>query len=299
MNTAEILMISGASVPDRTALVDPDERVSYADLQTRANKMANALQSIGVGKGQNVGIMAVNSAKFVELYYATAAVGATFVPLNFRAKPEELQYMCDASDVNVLFVSERYFPLFNEIKANLPKIHHVYTLDFAADGLQTFEQLRETGIDVPVFSDTDDDAAAIVIYTSGTTSMPKGVELSHKALTAYVVNTQSPADPSGVQDATLVAVPLFHIAGATTMLGSIWSGRKLTILPAFDPSGWLSMVEKEKVTHAMVVPTMLKRIMEVEDFTSTTSPRCSSSPTVRLRCRSRWCAARSTSSRVA
>ena len=96
--------------------------------------------------------------------------------------------------------------------------------------------------------------------------MPKGVELSHKALTAYVVNTQSPADPSGVQDATLVAVPLFHIAGATTMLGSIWSGRKLTILPAFDPSGWLSMVEKEKVTHAMVVPTMLKRIMEVADF---------------------------------
>jgi len=266
VNTAEILMISGASVADRTALVDPDERVTYAELQTRANMMANALQGIGVSKGQNVGIMAVNSAKFVELYYATAAVGATFVPLNFRAKPEELQYMCDASDVNVLFVSERYFPLFQEIKASLPKIHHVFTLDFTADGYQTFDQLRSTGEDIPVFSDTDDDDAAIVIYTSGTTSLPKGVELSHKALTAYVVNTQSPADPSAVQDATLVSVPLFHIAGATTMLGSIWSGRKLTILPAFDPAGWLQMVEKEKVTHAMVVPTMLKRIMEVEDF---------------------------------
>jgi acyl-CoA synthetase (AMP-forming)/AMP-acid ligase II len=266
VNTAEILMIAGSMVPDRVAVADPDERVTFSEMQTRVNKMAQALQSLGVGKGQNVGIMAVNSTKFVELYYATAAVGATFVPLNFRAKPEELQYMCDASDVNVLFVSERYFPLYQEIKGNLPKIKHLFTLDFSADGHQTFEELRGTGEDIPVITEIDDDDAAIVIYTSGTTSMPKGVELSHKALTAYVVNTQAPVDPTAEPDVTLVSVPLFHVAGATTMLGSVWAGRKLAILPAFDPKGWLETVQREGVTHAFVVPTMLKRIMEVDGF---------------------------------
>src|SRR5688500_14947407 len=157
VNTAEILTIAGSMVPEREALADPDERVTYSELQSRVNKLANALQGLGIGNGQNVGIMAVNSAKFVELYYASATVGATFVPLNFRAKPEELQYMCDASDVNILFLSERYWPLFQEIKGSLPKIQHVVTLDFDAEGHQTFDQLRDSGKDEMVFANVDDD----------------------------------------------------------------------------------------------------------------------------------------------
>ena len=266
MNTAEILLIAGGMVPDRVALTDPDGPCTYAELQSRVNKLAHALNGLGVGKGANVGIMSVNSNKFVELYYASASVGATFVPLNFRAKTDELQYMLDSSDVNVLFVSQRYFPLFQEIKANLPKIQNVYTLDFADDEYSTYESLLQTGQDELFFADVDDDDAALVIYTSGTTALPKGVVLTHKTLTAYVVNTQNPVDPSADQEVTLVAVPFFHVAGATTMLGSLWSGRKLAILPQFDPSGWLDMVEREGVTHAFVVPTMLKRIMEADGF---------------------------------
>ena len=266
MNTAEILTIAGSMVPDRVALTDADSTHTYAGLQSRVNKLAHALSGLGVAKGANVGIMSVNSNKFVELYYATASVGATFVPLNFRAKTDELQYMLDVSDVNVLFVSERYFPIFQEIKGNLPKIQNVYTLDFNADGLQTYEALLESGQDEMFFAEVDDNDAALVIYTSGTTALPKGVVLTHKTLTAYVVNTQNPVDPTAEQEVTLVAVPFFHVAGATTMLGSLWSGRKLAIMPQFDPSGWLDMVERERVTHAFVVPTMLKRIMEADGF---------------------------------
>ena len=103
MNTADILMIAGSMVPDRVAVSDLDSSVTYSELQSRVNRLAHALSAIGVGKGQNVGIMSVNANEFVELYYATASVGATFVPLNFRAKTEELQYMADVSDVNVFF----------------------------------------------------------------------------------------------------------------------------------------------------------------------------------------------------
>ena len=266
MNTAEILAIAGGMVPDRVAVSDPDASVSYAGLQARVRRLAHALHALGVGKGQNVGIMSVNSNQFVELYYAAATVGATFVPLNFRAKTDELQYMVDASDVNVFFCSERYWPLLQEIRARLPKVRHVCALDFRADGCRTYEELLADGAPEPFFADVDDDDPAMVIYTSGTTALPKGVVLTHKTLTAYVVNTQNPVDPSADQDVTLVSVPFFHVAGATTMLGSLWAGRRLAILPQFDPSAWLETVERERVTHAFVVPTMLKRVMEADDF---------------------------------
>ena len=266
MNTADILTIAGSMVPDRVAVSDADMSFNYMELQSRVNKLAHAMHAIGVGKGANVGIMSVNSCDFVELYYASAAVGATFVPLNFRAKTEELQYMADASDVNVFFVAERYFPILQEIRSTLPTLEHVYTLDFEAEGLGTIDTLREQGADEPFSTEVDDDDPAMVIYTSGTTALPKGVVLTHKTLTAYVVNTQNPVDPTTDQDVTMVSVPFFHIAGATTMLGSLWSGRKLAILPQFDPADWLDTVARERVSHAFVVPTMLKRIMEVDDF---------------------------------
>ena len=80
MNTAEFLTISSAIVPDRTALADQDHHIAYMELQSNVNKLANAFQSLGVGKGANVGVMAVNSPDFVEIYYASATVGATLVP---------------------------------------------------------------------------------------------------------------------------------------------------------------------------------------------------------------------------
>ncbi len=150
-------------------------------------------------KGANVGVMSVNSARFVEIYYATSAVGATFVPINFRAKPEELSYMLNAADVNVFFLAERYHSLFEQVRATLPNVQHVYALDFEAEGIETFESLRDSGEDLPVFVEIDEDDTSLLIYTSGTTAMPKGVQLSYRALTALVVNTQAPPDPAVVQ----------------------------------------------------------------------------------------------------
>jgi acyl-CoA synthetase (AMP-forming)/AMP-acid ligase II len=266
MNTAEFLTIAAGNVPDRVALTDPDESVTYPELLARVQRLAHAFAALGVGKGHNVGVMSVNAVAFPEIYYATAMVGATFVPLNYRARADELAYMVNAASVNVLFVAERYYPLLQQVRPSLPTLKHLYTLGFAAEGEQTIEQLRAQGAAEPIYREVDDADSALIIYTSGTTAQPKGVVLTHKTLTAYVINTQAPADPSSEQEVTLVSVPFFHIAGATTMLGSVWSGRRLAILPQFDPQAWLAAVERERVTHAFVVPTMLKRLMEVDDF---------------------------------
>ncbi|MEE8421822.1 MAG: AMP-binding protein [Dehalococcoidia bacterium] len=268
MNTAEFLTITAAIVPDRVALVDEDGSCTYGELQIRVYRLAHAFQELGLGKDHNVGVMAVNSSAFIEIYYATSIVGATFVPLNYRAKTEELTYMIDTAGVNVLFVSERYQPLLDDIRSAVPRVEHVYALDFTSNDYESINDLRDRGSDDPIFAETEEDDASLVIYTSGTTALPKGVVLTHKALSAYVLNTQNPADPVGEGEINLVAVPLFHIAGATQMIGPVFSGRTLAILPQFDPAAWLAAVEREKVTHAFLVPTMLKRIMDVDDFDS-------------------------------
>ena len=108
----------------------------------------------------------------------------------------------------------------------------------------------------------------MLIFTSGTTAMPKGVELTYLNLSLYVVNTMSPADPSAEQEKTLLSVTIAHVAGVTAILSSIWGGRTLVILPQFDPEAWLEAVQRERVTHAFVVPTMLKRIMDYPYFAS-------------------------------
>ena len=268
MNTAEFLTISAAIVPDRTALVGSDGRATYAELQTSVNQLANAFQALGVGKGENVGVMAVNCPEFVEIYYATAAVGATLVPLNFRAKTEEITHMVNEADVTTLFISDRYWPIYENVKDSLPGLRNVIGLDFSPPGSQSLADVQSGGEDIPVFAEIEDSDPTLLIYTSGTTSLPKGVVLSYQALTALVVNTQGPADPTADQEVVLVSVPFYHIAGATTMMSTVFSGRRLVILAQFSPEAWLEMVQNEGVTHAFLVPTMLKRIMEVENFDS-------------------------------
>jgi acyl-CoA synthetase (AMP-forming)/AMP-acid ligase II len=268
MNPAEFLTISSAVLPDREALVSDDgtQRVTYEQMASRVLRLANALQSHGVSHGSRVGVMATNSPEYVEVYYACARLGACFVPLNFRAKREELAHMINASEMQVLFVGARYLDLLNSVRGEATKLDHVFALEGEADGLQDIETLIASGSEDDIWVDIDEDEATALIFTSGTTALPKGVELTYLNLSVYVMNTMSPADPEAPHDKTLVSVPIAHVAGLTAILSSIWGGRTLVVLPQFDPEQWLEAVQREKVTHAFVVPTMLKRIIEYPYF---------------------------------
>jgi acyl-CoA synthetase (AMP-forming)/AMP-acid ligase II len=266
MNTAEFLMVASAVVGDRDALVFEGERVTYERLQERVNGLAGALSSqFAVGPGDKVAIMGVNSHRYVEAYYATAKLGGLFVPLNYRAKQEELTYMINTAEVSLLFVGERYANLLKAIQPTLNTVRQIIALDGAVEDYPRYEDLIASAEPMWDTAEVDDNDPTLLIYTSGTTAMPKGVVLSFLALTSYVMNTVEPATPDE-HKVTLLSVPIFHIAGATTLMSAIWSGRTLCILPQFDPAQWLETVQRERVTHAFVVPTMLKRIMEHPDF---------------------------------
>jgi acyl-CoA synthetase (AMP-forming)/AMP-acid ligase II len=210
--------------------------------------------------------MAMNSADYVLAYYACAMLGATFVPLNNRAKDEELTHMINMSECRVIFVGQRYIELLERIRQTLEHTEHYVCIDGEAEGFIDCNKLVSEAGDDEIWTDIDDHDATIIIFTSGTTALPKGVQLTYLDMTKYVTN-QNPADPD-LHEKVLASVPFFHVAGATTMMMSVWSGRTLVILPQFLPEDWLGAVQNEGVTHSFVVPTMLKRIMEVSDFES-------------------------------
>ncbi len=266
MNTAEFLQITAMVVPERDALVCGDKRVTFETMADRVNRLANWLQSVGAGPDNPVGAVSTNGMEYVETYYAAAKIGATFVPLNYRAKHEELTYMINTSDVHVLFVGERYLDLVGKLQPELTTVRHFVCYDKPVDGMGHLEQILTSASADEPFVDVDESKPTVLIYTSGTTSQPKGVALSYLNLSVYVTNTMSPADPSEHGEVTLLSVPIFHVAGVTPIMSSVWGGRTLVILPQFDPELWLKAVEKERVTHSFVVPTMLKRIMDHPDF---------------------------------
>ncbi|MCC7365967.1 MAG: long-chain-fatty-acid--CoA ligase [Dehalococcoidia bacterium] len=267
MNTIEFLQISSAVVPDREALVEvggQNKRILYMEMYPQVVKLANALTALGVEKGHKVAAMSVNSADYVITYYACAMLGVTYVPLNYRAKDEELVHMLNVSQCQALFVSERYIDIVERIRPTLETVKSFIAYTGTRDGYLSYDGIIAEASEDEPWVEIDDHDATIIIFTSGTTALPKGVQLTYLDMTAYVTN-QNPADPE-IHEKVLVSAPFFHVAGATTMMLAIWSGRTLVILPQFTPEEWLRAVQTERATHSFVVPTMLKRIMEVPDF---------------------------------
>ena len=270
MNTAEFLTIAAAIVPDRTALVCQGRRLAYQEVQERVNRLANALRSLGVGRGDKVAAMGLNSPAYIETYYACAKLGAAFVPLNYRAKREELVYMLNTAEVSLLFLDERYLPLAAEIRPQLTTVRRYVCYDGHPEvgvgpSAYPYEDLLAAASPEEVYVDVDDADPTILMYTSGTTAMPKGTILTYLNLSTYVLNTVEPAMPE-IHDVTLLSVPIYHIAGATAIMSSTFAGRTLVVLPQFEPEAWLQAVQEERVTHAFLVPTMLKRILDHPDF---------------------------------
>ena len=267
MNTSDFLTIAGAIVPDRTAMVFDDQRLTYMDLQDRVNRLTNALADLGVGKGDRVATMQVNCNQIVETYFAAAKLDAIFVPLNFRARGEELTSMLNSAEPTVLFVGGRYVELVDSIRDQVVPPNYTASLDQRADGEWLFydDLLDSSSPDEMHFPEGDDEDTTILMFTAGTTGVPKGVMLTHQSFTSYLLANVSPPDPDE-EERNLLSVPLYHIAGIQAVLAAIYGGRTLIIMRQFDPGEWMDLVQRERANRAMIVPTMLKQIMDHREF---------------------------------
>lgn len=265
MNTVSFLSIPAGIVPDQECLVFEGERFTYADTHARVRRLAGALARLGVGRGTRVAALHTNTHRFVEAYYAAAMLGAVFTPVNYRARRPELEHMLKAAQTRVLFVGERYLGDVEALRPALPDLRELIGFDFERGGVPGYESLLASAPEHEEEADVEDDETTILMYTSGTTQLPKGVMLTYGDFSAYVTANVELADgtPRG---AALMCAPLYHIAGTTNMMTTLWTGRRLVLMPQFEPRDWLALVEAERVTHAFVVPTMMKHILDQADL---------------------------------
>src|SRR5437773_1650378 len=265
MNTISFLSIPAGIVPEQEAVVCEGTRFSYAETLSRTRRLSGALAHLGVGCGTRVAALGVNSHRSVEAYYATALLGGVFIPLNYRAKLPELEHMLKEGRARVLLVGERYLETVRSLAPALAELETVIGIDGPSGDHPGYEELIATAEELETEAEVEDDETTILMYTSGTTALPKGVMLTYHDFTAYVTANVELADgtPRG---AALLCVPLYHIAGTTNMMTTLWTGRRLVLMPQFEPRGWLDLVESERITHAFLVPTMLKRLLDEPDL---------------------------------
>jgi acyl-CoA synthetase (AMP-forming)/AMP-acid ligase II len=185
----------------------------------------------------------------------SARAGRSIVPLNVRARGAELEFLVEASEPAAVFAGLRYL---EDVRGAATKTGAaVEAVPPSPDPLS--DAAEQTVVDV------DEHAVALGLFTSGSTARPKLVELSHGNLFAHVTSTtELPVD--GPTGAVVVAAPLFHIAAFGSICTGLFGGRRLVVLDEFDPDAWMSAVESEQATHAFLVPTMLRRLIDSPSF---------------------------------
>jgi len=260
VNIAMLLDLPSMICFDQTAVIDSDGTpVTYGELRAGVSQAAGLLQSLGVGAGDRVGILATNRAAFLEVLFGTAALGGTVVPMNYRAGKDEAAHLMADSGTKVLVAESRYRDLIESTRpATLTSV-----LYFDGD----YPAARDAAEPFELVEDVDDDALATLLYTSGTTSLPKGVMLKHGAISGYVMGTNECADGED-HGRTLLAAPLYHVAGLTSTMIALYSGRVVAMLAQFEAGDWLRKVAEERITHAFLVPTMMARLLDDPAFAS-------------------------------
>jgi len=279
MRTMRELLAQSAARADLDFVVQgtaAEKRLTFGQHDARARAVATALSELGVGVGDRVALCSANNPDWVVTFWACALLGAVVVPLNAWWKAEELEFGLVDSEAKVLICDERRLGVVSSRLAQIPTLQHVFVIGDAPSEGRPFADLTEVSGDLDAPPLDEDDLLAI-IYTSGTTGRPKGATLTHRQVIANLSNiivlgvaaamrgTPTPEATAGVQSASLLVVPLFHVTGClSTMTLSYATGAKVVLMPPgrFDPEVAMQLIERENVTAIGGVPTVMWRILE-------------------------------------
>jgi acyl-CoA synthetase (AMP-forming)/AMP-acid ligase II len=252
MNIAMLLELPAAVAGEQTILLDDELELTYAQLREQVACLASLLLAHGVGPGDRVGIFATSSARVVEVLFAAAAIEAVAVPMNYRARHDEVAHLLADSQAKVVFTEQRYLEdLRRARQGDVPLVLLDGELAAELAAAEPLDELASSGED------------AVLMYTSGTTALPKGVRLTHEALSSFALASGEMADGEE-HGSNVIAVPLYHVAGLTTLLVSIFTGRRTYLQREFTPDGWLQAIARHRVSEAFLVPTMLKRVLDAD-----------------------------------
>lgn len=295
MNLAEGLRINSWRFPNKAAAVFEDRRVSYAELNKRANQLAHAILKRGFNRQSKFSIIMYNNIEFLEIYHGLTRAAMISVPVNFRLVPAELEYIINNSDSEGLFVG---MELFDKLRLeNIPAVkkEHIFIIcpkDQTPEGFLNYEDLLAGNpTHEPENVEQREDDIFFFGYTSGTTGFPKGAMNTTRGTLDIVKNifvrTAGKEHIRLDRRVLLAIIPICHSNSVWSTLITLWCGGTNVIFPSgrFDPEKVLQLIDKEKVTTSSMVPTMITRILELPeeiknkyDMSSLTSLGSSSAP---------------------
>jgi acyl-CoA synthetase (AMP-forming)/AMP-acid ligase II len=246
MSISLILEMSVSDNPDRTAVSVAESSLTYQQLSDLVAGIGSVLIESGA---KSVVFLGSSGLELPTLLFASAYAGIPFTPVNYRLAPSALETLIARVDGALVVVDRSYV---DSVSATAAPV--VLTDDIVAQG-------RARASDPLPAAEVDPDSPAIVLFTSGTTSEPKGVVLRHSHLLSYVMGTVEFASADEA-DGALISVPPYHVAGMGTIVSNFYAGRRMIYLPNFDAATWVRLAREQGASSAMVVPTMLDRIVD-------------------------------------
>jgi fatty-acyl-CoA synthase len=266
MNVGDWITKRSILSPNKTAIISDERKITYRELNDRVNCLANALINEGIHKGDRVAALLYNCPEFIEVYFALAKIGAIFVTLNFRLAGPEIQYMITDSESSFLIFDEHFSEMIDSIRSNLSidQKNYVSLGNSGQTGAIEYERLIEESPakEPEIKEEVQLEDPQMIMYTSGTTGIPKGALLSHQKTFYNTFNAVLYFDMTS-NDIMLVNMPLFHSGGLNiSAVPILYTGGTAIIQKSFDPQQALSLIEKHRITLAMMVPTMINFMLK-------------------------------------
>jgi long-chain acyl-CoA synthetase len=250
------------SRPDQVAIHFEGQRITFGELDRRANQVANGMIGEGLRPQARIAILSKNVPAFFELWFGAAKADLVLVPVNFRLAPPEVAYVIADAGAELLFVGADFYPLVEKVAHEMKSVRRIIALDAPHGSWTSYaDWLAQQSASDPGRKIAPKNCA-IQMYTSGTTGHPKGAQLSHANLLTLLPGAMRQLGRWHDKDVSLVCMPLFHIGGSGWGLIGFYRGVESVLMRDADPAAILRLIPEFRITKAFMVPALILFILQ-------------------------------------
>jgi long-chain acyl-CoA synthetase len=263
--TGGLIRTHGTERADVPALLWADEQLTYGELHHRSSQVAQALAAEGVGPQDRVCILDKNAEEYFELQYGAAKLNAVLTPVNWRLAPPEVAYIVNDAGAKVFAVGTEFLPVLDAVRDQLTTVTKVVVIGEATDADEAFSTWRDRFPAVDPEAPQAADDVAYQLYSSGTTGLPKGVQLTNRNLFSAMPMYEALMETSAPGAVNLVAMPLFHIGGGGWAMAGMYCGMPGVLVRDVDPTRIAELIETHRITHGFLVPAVLQFMLMIPE----------------------------------
>jgi len=247
--------------PEKEGIICEEKRFTWHQVNQRVNKLVHALRRLGISKGDRVAILSGNCHQYWECYCAGGKSGIILVPLNYRLVGRELLYILNNAEAAMIIMGPEYIDTIRFILGDLSCIRHLISFGDAQGDILSYEGLIQKELGDEPESDVDEHDLFLIMYTSGTTGLPKGVMITHKNVLTDALDDMY-AYSMKKEDALLATPPLYHAAGTAISYSAMYVGAKIVIMKRWDADHALELIDQEGITTSWWNAAMLSDLLK-------------------------------------